>query len=397
MTYQGSFIDLLESFFTPFYGLDIASFYTRYHPVIDFFLYLAVFVSVARLTLDKLFPGRAGKALAVAVGLMLAVSLSIAEQNLGFSIRSFGSIAAGIIVGLVGLVIFHLCRKAGAAAPTASSLAIIIVYFSVRSAVPNLFEWMQHNRWAAFLHALLVLAILVALWRVIGAVFGSPSKRIGKLAKTIDNTPGNTPFGKEQRLDREELTLLKHRLTRFTGKAMKNSEEIIAYLRDMIGIIHEHGTDKRSFPMISARLRQIQPKEHHLLSEMSRIQKVDKRLRQFNLAGLAQLQSQYRKLPADQKKACRKQFMEGREKLGAENEIAKLTRAIEKYQSQFRYSLEMATKHLAAHQSDGTIQWLDKATEEERGAQELLKQALALERRLISLVKKQLRQAVTAK
>ena len=96
--YQGGFIDILEGLFRPFYGLDIPSFYGRYHPVIDFFLYSAVFVSVARLTLDKAFPGKPGKALAVAIGLILALSLSIAERNLGFSIRSFGPIAAGIIV-----------------------------------------------------------------------------------------------------------------------------------------------------------------------------------------------------------------------------------------------------------------------------------------------------------
>ena len=394
MVYQGSFIDILEGLFGPFYGLDIPSFYGQYHPVIDFFLYSAVFVSVARLTLDKLFQGKAGKALAVAVGLILALSLSIAERNFGFSIRSFGPIAAGIIVAMVGLVIFHLCRKAGAATPTAGSLAVIIVYFSVRSVVPNLFEWMQHNKWAAFLHGLLVLAILVALWRVIGALFRSPAGHIGRLAKTIETSPASRVFGKKEGFDRKELKLLRHRLSKFTGEAMKNSEEIIAYLRDMIEIIHEHGADNRSLPVIAARLRQIEPREHHLLTELRRIRKIDKRLRQFDLTGLADLQSRYRHLSAEQKKACRTQFTQGRQKLGAEKEIAEISRAVDDYQRQFRYSLEMAAKCLGARRPEEAIQWLEKATEQESAAQELLKRALALEKRLISFVRRQLRQAV---
>ena len=393
---RGSFIDVLEALFGPFYGLDIPSFYARYHPIIDFFLYAAVFISVARLTLDRVFTGRAGKALCVAIGLILALSLSIAERTLGFSIATFGPLAAGMIVALVGYVVYHLCRRMGAGNPVAASLATIIVYFSIRSVVPNLFEWMQQNRWAAFLHALLVLAILVALWHVLGALFRSPAERIGVLARGIESHGPQRIWRDEQESGIGDVRILRHRLTRFTRRGIKDSTQVIQDLQEMIEIVRTYGANRRALRAVANRLRDIRPRQHRLTAELDRIRKLDAHLRRFDLSQLRELQSEYRHLTPEQKRACMELFHEGRVKLDVEATIGDLAGDASEYQREFQYDLEMGAKHLGAGHADESIAWLEKAIDRERHAEELLAKILALEKRLISLVKRQIRQARAA-
>lgn len=365
--------------------------------MIDFFLFSAVFVAVARLALEKSFPGKPGKALAVAVGLILALSLSLAERRFGFSIRSFGPIAIGIVVGLVGLVVFHLCRKAGAASPTAGSMALLIVYFSLRAVMPGFFAWVEGNRWMSFVHALLLLAVFVALWRVIAGLFSSHHDRLGKLSASLDRAPSSSEFEQEQVSGKRALGLLKHRLSRFVRRGVKDSRRIIEELQEMIEIIREHGTDRKGMQLISRKLKDMQPKDHNLVRELDRIRKVDKRLKQFNLADMADLNARYKGLSPEQKKLCATQFMENRAKLDIETEMTRLAEASRSYRERFTYSVEMAVKYLAAHNANGATGWLEKAVEQERAAEKLLEEVLALEKKVINLVRRQLRQIESKK
>ena len=360
--------------------------------MIDFFLFSAVFVAIARLTLEKSFPGKPGKALAVAVGLILALSLSLAERRFGFSIRAFSPIAIGIVVGLVGLVVFHLCRKAGAASPTAGSLALIIVYFSLRAVMPGFFAWVESNRWMSFVHALLLLAVFVALWRVIAGLFSSHHDRLGNLSASIDHAGPSSEFEPERVSGKRELGLLKHRLSRFVRRGVKDSRRIIEELQEMIEIIREHGTDRKGMQLISRKLKEMQPKRHNLLRELDRIRKADKRLKQFNLSDMADLNARYKRLSPEQKKRCQTQFIENRVKLNVETEMTRLAEESRSYQEHFTYSVEMAVKHLTAHDANGATGWLEKAVEQERTAEKLLEEILALEKKVINLVRRQLRQ-----
>ena len=106
---------LLETLFSPLEGLDIAYLYDRFHTGIDFVLYAFLLVFVARLGLSKMFPGENGKRLGTVMGIALAISLSAAEYTLGFTLRSFGPIAAGLIVFAIAIVLHNMMRQAFAA------------------------------------------------------------------------------------------------------------------------------------------------------------------------------------------------------------------------------------------------------------------------------------------
>ena len=89
---------ILDTVFSPFDRLNLETLYTKYHVGIDFILYAFVLVYACRLSLNRIYPNGQGKNLGTVVGIVLAVSLGASEQTLGFSARSFGPIAAGIVI-----------------------------------------------------------------------------------------------------------------------------------------------------------------------------------------------------------------------------------------------------------------------------------------------------------
>ncbi len=395
---DASFTNVLDGLFQPFYGLDFGVLYDRYHPIIDFVLFAFFFVAIARFTLEKRFPGRPGKAIAISIGFVLALSLVLAERSLGFSLRSFGPIAAGILIGTVGLTVFLLIKHAGAGTTTSGSLALIIVYFVLRAVAPGFYLWVAGNPWSGFLHSLLVIAVLVALFRVAKAMFGNrPGAALTeKLGKQLEAKPVERPFEQEEQVDQKEIGLLKHRLSKFTRQAVKNSEQITGDLREMITIVQEYGDGEAARKALAERLRQIAPRQHRVAKELARIRHLNSRTAKLDMKGIAELEAVYNELSAEQKRACRALVTEAQTKLQTEEKMKAHAQATAEYQKRFDYCLGMAVHALTAGRKDAAIDWMEKAITEERTAEELLSQLLDLEKRLLALAKKQLRQAKKA-
>ena len=104
---------LLDTILSPLQGLNISFLYDRYSSAIDFTVYALVLVYACRIGLARTFGEAHSKSLGTVIGLMLAVSLSIAGKTLGFNLRSFGPIAAMIVLLILGLVIYNMMRHAG--------------------------------------------------------------------------------------------------------------------------------------------------------------------------------------------------------------------------------------------------------------------------------------------
>ena len=112
-----------QQMFAPLEYINLANAYDHYSAVIDLFIYGLIFIGVAQVTLGPRFAGRGGKAICAGVGISLAVSLAIAERQFGFSLKSFGPIAAGIIILLLGIMVYHLLHQAGLSKTGALSIS----------------------------------------------------------------------------------------------------------------------------------------------------------------------------------------------------------------------------------------------------------------------------------
>ena len=86
-----------------------------------------------------------------------------AEKNLGFNIKTFGPVAAWILIFLISTVLFHTINQIGAGNVTAGSIALVVTYFVMRGLIPQFFELLQKNEYTNWLHSLLFIAVVIAM------------------------------------------------------------------------------------------------------------------------------------------------------------------------------------------------------------------------------------------
>jgi len=60
--------NFLDTLFSPLRDLDLVNFYSANHSWVDFFIFLFVFIPIAKLTIGRRFGGRAGRMLSVVIG-----------------------------------------------------------------------------------------------------------------------------------------------------------------------------------------------------------------------------------------------------------------------------------------------------------------------------------------
>jgi hypothetical protein len=164
---QGNFLD---DVFDPFRNINVAQTYEKYQPFIDAFLYFIFFISVAKVTLSKRFSGPGGNALVVTIGLILAISMSWWASSIGFTLKSFGLIAAGVFVGVIFFSIFAFIKHQGGNVAAASALGYVLVFLLVLGIMPGFVQQIREG--PAGLRTIWGLANIVFLIALVIAIMG---------------------------------------------------------------------------------------------------------------------------------------------------------------------------------------------------------------------------------
>jgi len=268
----------LTTLFRPLQSLDISNTYDLYHYWVDFFLFLAVFVSISKFTLGRRFGGREGKALSVVVGLALALSLSLLEYRVGFSIKSFGPIAAGIFIRVVGMVMFSLIKAVGVGNTGAGSFAFVITYFLVRSTLSDWLLSFGDNSWFSWLDLGFVIAVIISVGKMVGSFWSKGDMR--SLGRQLERSGSSDGINLHRNIDgeKQELFLVKRNLRRMTRAGMSESGDVVNGLQEMVKIIEEFGSTDKARHLIAEKLNQITPKENLILKQLAKnpsINKVD--------------------------------------------------------------------------------------------------------------------------
>ena len=374
----------LDTLFRPLHDLRIIDFYTRNHYWVDFMIFLAIFIPVARLTIGKRFGGRDGRTVSIVIGVVLALSLSLMERKMGFSIRSFGPIAATILIFLVALIVFSLVKTAGSSRITSGAIAMIVTYFLMRAAVPSFFLWLESNRWTAWLHAVLVVAIAVSFFKLIKRIrlesqVGSIGNSLGHLHSSSTDTPRNTE------MEREEASLIRTRLQRFTRKGIKQSKDIIEELEEMIRIVDEYGDTDHGRKLIAQRINQIRPRENLILKQLAFLKDLSRKIESFDTRSFKELKTRLNRIPPKERDTVTQEILLEKRKILSEEKLRELETVLERYDNDFRYCLRMTTASLIAHRPVQAGDWLSKAIECEKRAIDAFNEMKRLEDRLLKL------------
>jgi len=378
--------NIFEQILEPVRGFNLEGLYSNYGHFIDFVLYLFIFVTIARITLAKKFGGKEANILAGALGVVLAISLALTERTLGFNLRSFGPIAALIIILLVGFILYTVIHHIGGGKAGSGAISFVAVYFLIRAVSPTSFRWLEEK--APFIHGVLGIAVIIAIWQAFASFIhlGKPSFK-----KFEEHLAGPMAKIKESALTAQELTsekrIIRGRLEKITRRERKQSKEIIANLKEMTDIIDEHGSTAHGRELIRRKLEDIAPREHDLLNKLTYLKNLDNWLEKFDFRQIKELSEKYAEASKEGKELIQKEILEQRTKIKTEEEIRDLDSEVKKYEENFRYCLSMVVNYLNAGRLEEAKKWLYKAVEYERGTAALLKKMKRLEDLLLKLTR----------
>lgn len=299
----------------PLRYLPLSQLYAQFSSVIDFFVYLLIFLGLAQWSLESRFQGRGGKALTVGIGTALALSLSLAENRFSFSIASLGVLAGAIALILVGIVLFPLAQKVGLKTSTAVMAVVALIYLGIGILTPEAYNWIDIN--APLIHGIAAAALIALLVKAVWRVFHGAVKP-GAPSVAALSTPEQEAVSGESRAIKDEPAVL-----------AQERKDLTAARTEMQGLVNQLGTDPQS-PQVQtyahAVFRRAKDRDMVLRQRLDYIQTLNSRLERFDLGLFHEMKARYDKLPAADQARLRKEIDLERLKVFREREVEDLSK-----------------------------------------------------------------------
>ena len=242
------------------------SFYEASWPFIDALVFVLIFVGLARAVFEKRFPGRGGKAMIVGVGLSLAIGMVWAEVEYGFSLKSFGPMAAGIVLLLLLTMLFQVGRTMGFSRKASLGLMAFLGLPLAVQIVPELVGLIGQ-----------ILPIVLLFWLASAALTGQTvwKKTLSPVGDRNDfKVSGQDSSPKETKnlksLDREEK--------RDSRDAYRQSKRVIRILQRIRSQLERKGITPEELDAINHDLKKVAQSEHEMVVDMEKLHQTIERL-----------------------------------------------------------------------------------------------------------------------
>jgi hypothetical protein len=204
---------VIETALSPLRYFDMADIYNAHNQIIDGIIFFSIFLGLSKLAFHKRFPGRPGNAIAIAFSFALTIALLVMERQFNFNLKSIGGLALGAIFLITGFFMISLARSAGIKYVTSFCLSYSLIYLSVASILPNLFDYIASR--APFINGLLGIIFLISLFKTFQSLFVFIFKRHSNIQ--IDNIlPDSTKNRQEIDLEDQEIRIIKSIRNRLT-------------------------------------------------------------------------------------------------------------------------------------------------------------------------------------
>ena len=368
--------------FSPLRYIDIQATYHAYSQVIDFFIYLLIFIGLAMFVFEQRFPGRAGKFLIVGIGTALAISLSVTEQRLGFNLQSFGPVAGIMVLFLVGLILFNLIHRQNVGTINSAVIVLLMVYIGMGAFMPSFLDWVDQN--IPLLHLVVAMALAFAMIRLLLHFLG---KVKGARYETEEHEEGQPR--EDERLVHERGYIKK------LGKSMKRdvgySKDVIADLRDVFRHVDRYSADPAAKQAITRKLVDARDKELLIAQRLEYINMLNDKLETFDIRLFTDLKSRYGAMSGEEQDRLRKEIQREHKKVHDEMNIKKLTADSSRMCQDFDTALRESARFISTGQTHLARQSLTAAMQKEKDIQNMLITLKHYELKLFRLTKKEIR------
>lgn len=351
----------------PVVPLDLSSFYDTYASLIDFLLFFLLFGSVAQVTIGQRFHHNG---LAIALGLVLALTLVLHESRLGLNVRILGVYAAIILLVVLALLVYLVARNLQVESVSSFALALLIVIAGVLVYVPQL----QAYVWPALL-------VCVAI-----AIFVVSSRFLGR-----QHVPAPIPLGTFGTELSGERATLKHDLLGITRKARKNTRQILGELAVALKLLPQVQADQAARAGLAVRLKNLYPRRHELEERLETIRQTIENLENFDLTVYKELRKKYKQLSPLEKVRAKDEVQCALDKITAGERLRELEGQLAAAQARVQQAIDQAANDLAQATGSQAQPLLQEAARAEVEASEIVEDMRTIEDLLLKITKRQLR------
>jgi hypothetical protein len=386
LAFAVSGMGFLQEGLRPLEYLDISKLYDSYTVFIDFAIYLMVFVGISQITLGSRFQGKGGKAITIAIGISLAISLTITERYLGFSLKSLGPIAVGIFLAILSVMIYRLIKQLGGDFAVSGSIAYIIILLFLTATMPGFFAWINNN--IPLLGLGLVGGFVLAAYNVVTHLFRGKKlseKLEGKLVQSNDNSKTDIDqLNRSRRFQKSNIKAI-------TRKARKEGRHIIDELQEIKRAIEKYGHLPKAREEIKKQIDGIMPEQLELVDYLNRLQSLHRRLLSFDASVYSnEVQTRYRNISGPEKSALKKELEDEYQKIGVERQLLELEEQAKRYQEAMKSALNQTGQNLISGDSGGAKAAIDNAIKLEQETSIILNQLKYLERQILKHTKREI-------
>ena len=357
-------------------------FWETYPALIDLVLYFFVFGAAARAGLAKAFSGREGKILSVAVGLVLATSLTMAQHRLGFSIEKLGPIAALVLCVVFFAAVFRLLHRADMPRLLTVLLSFLVAVALARVVAPAAVDWL------VLLSPILIVLVILGLVCWAWGSSGRAAERFerlqpGFLLERRHVIPDKTALKKEGQY-------VKRKVKGTTKKTRKEEKRTESKMEKALDLSEQEGLDGKAKAKAAELIDQALTSTRRIRRRCEKLIRLDEALCRQDWDWVRKSQHvDLGRLTPEQQKILRQNYDIERKRLKVESVLKGLESEVEGHARKMQHYLDTAKSNIVSGDPLTASGWIIAAMQEDKKGEELADKILIWEKRLLKLIKQQ--------
>jgi hypothetical protein len=343
--------------------LNFERIYDQFSHTIDLIIFFMLFYGLSHSILSHKFKGKGGNLVCIATAAALSIGMLLIEQQIGFSLKTFGGVGLLAMFAVIAVLIFQMCRSFELGISLSLSISYLLLFFGLNAVSPEIFNWFIEMY--PTLHLILFIIFMLSIGIVIVRLFKGLMPKI-KIQRTPKMNPKIKETIAEPHLERPGKLELKDEkkaakeIRKETNTELKEAKTIIHILQIIIKRLHREGITAQNKPDFAKAITKISRAEHVMEIEIGE-QKT--RFERLESATNPMIQKEVQKLEKLQSEAI--------------NDV-----------KNFKYRLHEGISGLRANDKEHSILHLSEAERVESDLKGKLRELKREEKRILKRIKK---------
>ena len=325
------------------------------------------------------------KPLIISVGLLLTVSVFRYKHRLIMVFEGWGILGTILLVVMVAIIPFGLCRGLGLSAIKGFFLTFALFYILAWVKFPGVYYALGDSN-LGFINLGFLILFIVAIFKLV-----KPSKfRIGGPRNPLSAPAYASEIDTETESESGEISLLRGPIARLTKTELSTLEGISEALNEIEKLVetHQNALPVHERERISTLLGQISKKDRIFLRGIENSKRLLERIRRQDIRDVSAQAQREKNVTGDEKRVVKAQIGDEDEKLGIENTFLELEGHTKRYLVSFNTAITAAGERIRqSPYAYDAKPFLARARELLSQLTEFVRQTRQLEEKLLGLCK----------